>query len=74
MAGSKPFRGTGPIRLVYFTILLSHTVLATVGVVPLVGLTLTRALRRQFDRHAADREGDVTRSGSMSRSPAWSST
>ena len=51
-AGSTPFRGVGPIRLVYFTILLSHTVLATFGVVPLVALTLTRALRRQFDRHA----------------------
>jgi protein SCO1/2/putative membrane protein len=51
-AGSTSFRGTGPIRLVYFTILLSHTVLATLGVVPLVALTLTRAARRQFDRHA----------------------
>jgi protein SCO1/2 len=52
LSGSTPFRGVGPIRVVYFTILLSHTVLATFGVVPLVGLTLTRALRRQFDRHA----------------------
>jgi protein SCO1/2/putative membrane protein len=51
-AGSTPFRGTGLIRLVYFTILLSHTVLATLGVVPLLVLTLTRAARRQFDRHA----------------------
>jgi protein SCO1/2/putative membrane protein len=51
-AGSRPFRGTGPIRAVYFTVLLSHTLLATLGVVPLVVLTLTRALRRQFDRHA----------------------
>jgi protein SCO1/2/putative membrane protein len=52
MAGSKPFQGVGPIRVVYFTILLSHTALATFGVVPLVGVTLARALRRQFDRHA----------------------
>jgi protein SCO1/2/putative membrane protein len=51
-AGSTPFRGTGPSRVVYFTILLSHTVLATLGVVPLLALTLTRAARRQFDRHA----------------------
>ena len=50
--GSVAFRGVGPIRLVYFTILLSHTLLATFGVVPLVALTLTRALRRRFDRHA----------------------
>jgi uncharacterized membrane protein YozB (DUF420 family) len=49
--GSVPFRGVGPIRVVYFTILLSHTVLAIVTV-PLVALTLTRALRRRFDRHA----------------------
>jgi uncharacterized membrane protein YozB (DUF420 family) len=46
-----PFRGTGPMRVVYFTILLSHLALAIV-LVPLVVLTLTRALRRRFDRHA----------------------
>lgn len=50
--GSVAFKGTGPIRIVYFTILLSHTVLATLGVVPLVALTLQRAYRKQFDRHA----------------------
>ncbi|MHC5541992.1 DUF420 domain-containing protein, partial [Singulisphaera rosea] len=49
--GGVPFRGTGPIRLLYFTILISHILLA-VAIVPLVALTLTRALRRQFDRHA----------------------
>jgi protein SCO1/2/putative membrane protein len=52
LAGSVPFRGVGPIRVVYFTILLSHTALATLGVVPLVAVVLTRALRHQFDRHA----------------------
>jgi protein SCO1/2/putative membrane protein len=51
-AGSTRFRGTGPSQFVYFTILLSHTVLATLGVVPLLVVTLTRAARRQFDRHA----------------------
>ncbi len=50
--GSVPYRGLGPTRLAYFTILLSHTLLATFGVVPLVGLTLYRATRRQFDRHS----------------------
>ena len=50
--GSVPFQGTGPIRVVYFSILLSHTLLATLGVVPLVTLTLIRALRKQFARHA----------------------
>jgi protein SCO1/2/putative membrane protein len=51
--GSVPFRGVGPVRVAYFTVLLSHTLLATFGVVPLVALTLTRALRGRFDRHAA---------------------
>lgn len=50
-AGSVPFRGFGVSRLIYFTILMSHTVLATFGVVPLVLLTLLRALRRDFHRH-----------------------
>ena len=50
--GSIPFRGIGPIRTVYFTVLLSHTVLATLAVVPLVALTLTHAARRRFERHA----------------------
>jgi protein SCO1/2/putative membrane protein len=51
-AGSVAFRGEGPFRWLYFTILLSHTLLATFGVVPLVALTLVRALRREFSRHA----------------------
>jgi protein SCO1/2/putative membrane protein len=50
--GSTPFRAAGPIRIVYFTILVSHTVLATFGVVPLAGLTVARAALRQFDSHA----------------------
>lgn len=48
--GSKPFPGQGGIRLVYFTILLSHTILAVV-IVPLVGLTLWRAWQAQWLRH-----------------------
>ena len=42
----------GAIRWLYFAILLSHTTLATFGVVPLVALTLFRAARRDFVRHA----------------------
>ena len=38
------------MRTVYFTILLTHTVLAVV-IVPLVGMTLVPALRERFDRH-----------------------
>lgn len=48
--GSVPFRGQGWIRALYFTILISHTVLAA-AVVPLVLITLTRAFRGNFDRH-----------------------
>lgn len=48
--GSRPFPGQGAIRPVYFTILLSHTVLAAV-IVPLVLLTLYRALTAQWSRH-----------------------
>jgi protein SCO1 len=51
-AGSMRFRHGGPVRWLYFTILLSHTVLATFGVVPLVALTLIRAGRRDFAKHA----------------------
>jgi putative membrane protein len=48
--GSVRFTKEGPIRAVYFTILLTHTVLA-VTIVPLVLITLTRGLRARYDRH-----------------------
>jgi len=48
--GSVPFTGRGPIRTVYFAILLTHTILA-VMIVPLVAVTVTRALRERFDAH-----------------------
>jgi protein SCO1/2/putative membrane protein len=51
IGGGVPYRGVGPIRVVYFTVLLSHVVLAA-AIVPLVSLTATRALSRQYDRHA----------------------
>ncbi len=51
-AGSMPFRHQGIARWAYFTILLSHTALATFGVVPLVTLTLFRAIRGEFAKHA----------------------
>jgi protein SCO1/2/putative membrane protein len=50
-AGSVSFRSSGLLRVTYFTILLSHTILATFGVVPLVVFTLTRALRGDYTRH-----------------------
>jgi uncharacterized membrane protein YozB (DUF420 family) len=48
--GSKPFLGQGNIRLVYFAVLISHTILAVV-IVPLVVMTLYRAWRAQWARH-----------------------
>jgi uncharacterized membrane protein YozB (DUF420 family) len=51
-AGSRPFQGSGAIRAVYFFVLITHVVLA-IAIVPLVALTVTRALRGQFARHRA---------------------
>lgn len=48
--GSVRFQGSGWIRGVYFTILITHTILAAL-VPPLAVVTLTRALRGQFERH-----------------------
>ena len=48
--GSRPFPGQGPIRLVYFAILLTHVVLAA-ATLPLALITLSRGLRARFDRH-----------------------
>lgn len=50
VAGMTRFTGAGWIRPVYFTILTSHTVLAA-AIVPLVLVTVVRALRGDFDRH-----------------------
>jgi len=51
-AGVIRFQGHGYSRPVYFSILISHTILAAL-VVPLVLVTLVRALRGRFDRHRA---------------------
>ncbi len=48
--GSVRFLGRGPLRAVYFTLLVSHSVLAA-AIVPLVLLTLARALGGRFDAH-----------------------
>ena len=50
--GSVHFQGRGWSRPVYFTILTTHTLLAIV-IVPLVLITLSRALRELFNRHRA---------------------
>jgi len=51
-AGVIRFGGQGWIRTFYLGLLLSHTILAVV-IVPLVLITLSRALRMRFDRHRA---------------------
>lgn len=49
--GSVPFQGVGKgLRVTYFTILLSHTVLAVVDL-PLILGTVVLAARKRFDRH-----------------------
>ena len=48
--GSKPFPGQGSVRLLYFAVLISHTMLAVV-IVPSVLTTLYRALTAQWIRH-----------------------
>jgi uncharacterized membrane protein YozB (DUF420 family) len=48
--GSKPFPGTGLLRVVYFSILIPHVTLA-IAVVPLAITTLLRGLRRDDARH-----------------------
>jgi len=48
--GDVRFQGRGWVRPLYFTILISHIALAA-AIVPLVLITLRRALRRDFHRH-----------------------
>jgi uncharacterized membrane protein YozB (DUF420 family) len=49
--GSRPFQGQGWVRPLYFTILISHTILAAV-IVPLALITLYRAWKADFAKHA----------------------
>jgi putative membrane protein len=51
LAGSKPYPGSGPMRAVYFAILVSHVVLAA-AVLPLAITTLVRALAGRHPAHA----------------------
>lgn len=48
--GSRPFTGTGPVRYVYFTILLTHVVLAA-AILPLALITAAHGLRARYDKH-----------------------
>lgn len=49
-AGSRPFPGQGPMRMIYFAILITHVALAA-SILPLAITTLSRGLRGQYPRH-----------------------
>lgn len=48
--GSVRFTGQGPVRTIYFAVLISHTILAVV-IVPLVLVTVARARAGRFEAH-----------------------
>jgi uncharacterized membrane protein YozB (DUF420 family) len=48
--GSRPFTGTGTLRVIYFAILVPHVVLAA-AVLPLAIVTLRRGLARRDEAH-----------------------
>jgi putative membrane protein len=48
--GHVAFPGQGWVRPVYFVLLTTHTILAIV-IVPMILITLRRALLERFDRH-----------------------
>lgn len=48
--GATRFPGEGSIRTVYFSLLISHTLLAML-IVPMIGGTLYFALREKFHKH-----------------------
>jgi len=50
MLGSKEFTGEGAIRTAYYFILITHIILA-IGIVPLVVITLRRALKGNYQAH-----------------------
>ncbi len=50
--GSTKFQGQGPVRWIYFAILISHTILAVV-VFPMAITTVVRGLQGKFQKHAA---------------------
>ena len=50
--GAKPFPGTGPVRVLYYTILWTHIPLAA-AILPLALVTTTRGLKSQLERHRA---------------------
>jgi putative membrane protein len=52
LLGSKPFEGEGISRTIYLLVLVTHIILA-IGIVPMVIITLRRALKGDFEKHKA---------------------
>ncbi len=50
LVGPTAFTGEGWVRPLYFTILISHTILAVVNL-PLVIMTVIPAIQARYDRH-----------------------
>lgn len=50
--GSTKFQGTGAIRTVYFTILITHTILA-VAILPPIIMLLRYAFKNELEKHRA---------------------
>ncbi|HTD68392.1 MAG TPA: DUF420 domain-containing protein [Candidatus Limnocylindria bacterium] len=48
--GSTKFQGQGTVRYVYLAILITHVILAIV-IVPLILITMSRALRQRWEFH-----------------------
>jgi uncharacterized membrane protein YozB (DUF420 family) len=48
--GSFPFQGKGWIRPVYFTLLITHVIMAVVNL-PMIIMTVIPVLGRKFDKH-----------------------
>lgn len=48
--GSRPFTGQGAFRFVYFSVLVTHVVLAAL-ILPLALVTTARGLAGHYDRH-----------------------
>ncbi len=48
--GSVPFRGTGWIRTLYFSVLIPHVILAA-AIVPPILITASRGLTAKYDKH-----------------------
>jgi len=50
--GDTRFQGEGPVRVLYFAILISHVLLA-IAVAPMVIITLNHGLKDRIDKHRA---------------------